>query len=295
MRAFAEYRVHCASAPTPAVASLPPQPLFWRRSSCRRDFPLDSSSREQPRGPIGKATVILAVVFVSVVAVAAYEWTSGGAGGSGNISTSSSGQTGEAIFIQVVNESGMAPMAGTPVLAGPASSPNDVTFTPAGIYTLIECVHEVPNGAVVGNGTVVVNGTTTTVAACPLKEYKTDASGRISITDPSGPFYFIEAGGNFGWNDIVVGVEANNVVNMTIPVPSGNVTTPWGSPGATPSRLTVLSPQTTTVWPCGQGLPSGSAVTAQGVYAGEYVAFSYAALPNGTKAALREDCAVGGL
>jgi len=191
----------------------------------------------------------------------------------------------------------MAPMAGVSVFAGPASSPNDVTFTPDG-PTLGECVHEVPNGAiVVGNGTIVVNGTTTTsaFAVCPLKEYTTDASGWVSITDPSGAFYFIEAGSLQRWNDIVVGVEVNNVVNMTIPLPSGNVTVPWGSPGATHSRLPVLWPQTTTVWPCGEGLPSGSTVVPQGVYAGEYIAYSYAALANGTRAALNEDAACSGL
>jgi len=85
------------------------------------------------------------------------------------------------------------------------------------------------------------------------------------------------------------------VVNMTIPLPSGNVTVPVGNPGATQSRLPVLWPQTTTVWPCGEGLPSGSTVVPQGVYAGEYIAYSYAALANGTRAALNEDAACSGL
>ena len=179
-------------------------------------------------------------------------------------------------------------------MQAPTSSPNDVTFTPGG-PTLSECVHVVPNGAMVGSGIIVVNGTTTTTtfAPCPMKEYTTDASGGISITDPSGAFYFIVAGNFTGWNYIMVGVEANNVVNMTIPLPSGNVTTPWGSPGASQSRLPVIWPQTTTVWPCGGALPNGSTVTPQGVYAGRYIAYSYAALQNGTRAALPEDCASG--
>jgi hypothetical protein len=111
----------------------------------------------------------------------------------------------------------------------------------------------------VGSGIIVVNGTTTTTtfAACPMKEYTTDASGWISITDPSGAFYFIVAGHFTGWNYIMVGIEANNLVNMTIPLPSGKVTVPLGSPGATQSRLPVLWPQTTTVWPCGEGFRAG--------------------------------------
>jgi len=243
--------------------------------------------------PTASIAIAVTVIIASVAAILVY--TNQGDPGGGTLSTVlSSSIAGGAIFIQIVNESGMAPITGkaVAVFAGPASSPNDVTFTWGGSYTLSECVHEVPSGAVVDNGTVAVNGTTTTVAACPLKEYTTNASGWISITDPSGPFYFIEAGSNFGgWNDIVVGVEANNVVNMTIPVPSGNVTTPSG---ATQSRLPVLWPQTTTVWPCAEGLPSGSTVVPQGVYAGEYIAYSYAALANGTKAALNEDAACSG-
>jgi len=250
--------------------------------------------------PTAAIAIAVTVIIASVAAILVY--TNQGNPGGGTLSTAlsyplSSSIAGGAIFIQIVNESGMAPIAGkaVAVFAGPASSPNDVTSTWGGSYTLSECVHEVPSGAVVDNGTVAVNGTTTTVAACPLKEYTTNASGWISITDPSGPFYFIEAGSNFeGWNDIVVGVEANNVVNMTIPVPSGNVTVPAGGHGAAQSRFPVLWPQTTTVWPCAQGLPSGSTVVPQGVYAGVYIAYSYVALANGTKAALNEGAACSG-
>jgi hypothetical protein len=177
------------------------------------------------------AVAIAAVVIVASLTVVLVYTNQGSQGGdtpstASSYSLSSSGsRSGGAILIRVVNESGMAPMAGVGILAGPASSPNDVESTFGGEDTLSQCVHEVPSGAVVDNGTVVVNGTTTTVAACPLKEYTTDASGWVSITDPSGPFYFIEAGsllpGSMGWNDIVVGVEANDVVNMTIPLPSG--------------------------------------------------------------------------
>jgi hypothetical protein len=248
---------------------------------------------------IPAVAIAVVVIVASVTAVLVYtnQGILGNPGGrnltaSSYSMSSSDSASGGAIFIQVVNESGMTPIAGMSVIAGPAPSPNDVEVTLDLSYTLSECVHEVPSGAVVDNETVVVNGTTTTLPACPLKEYTTDSSGWISITDPSGPFYLIEAGSiPLGWNDIVVGVEVNNVVNMTIPVPSGNVTVPSGGPGATQSRLPVLWPQTTTVWPCAAGLPSGSAVVSQGVYAGEYIAYSYAALTNGTKAALIEDAA----
>ena len=256
---------------------------------------LASSPRWSPRRAVGKTVAVLTIVIVLVVAVVAYEGISVGTAGSGSSTTSPSSdvsmttsagtQSGEEIFIQVVNASTMSPMVGMPVYAGPTPSPNDVAFTPDG-PTLAECVHEVPNGATVeGNGTVVSNGTTTTVASCPLVEYMTDASGRVSISNATGPFYYVEAGNVNAWNDIVVGVKPNTVVNMTVPLPSGNITTPQSLP--------FLWPKTSIVWPCGGALPNNSTVTPQGVYAGQYVAFSYAVLQNGTSAALAEDCAVG--
>ena len=151
----------------------------------------------------------------------------------------------------------------------------------------------VPSGASVeGNGKVVLaNGTTSTfTSSCPLVVYTTDASGRVSISNVTGPFYYVKAGNANIWNDIVVGVEANTV-NMTIPLPSGQITTPWSS-GGTPQSLPFLWPNTSIVWPCG-ALPNGSTVTPQGAYAGQYIAYSYAVLQNGTSAALAEDCAVG--
>jgi hypothetical protein len=242
--------------------------------------------------------VVLAVVIVLVVAVVAYEGMSVGTTGSGTstrspsseVTTTSGAQSGEEIFIQVVNASTMAPIAGMPVSAGPTPSPNDVTMTLDG-PTLAECVHEVPNGAVVeGNGTVVSNGTTTTFASCPLVEYTTDASGQVSIANVTGPFFYVKAGNVNIWNDIVVGVEAS-VVNMTIPLPSGQITTPWAAQpgGATQLSLPFLWPNTTSVLPCG-GLPDGSTIVPQGVYAGQYIAYSYDVLQNGTSVALPEDC-----
>jgi hypothetical protein len=254
---------------------------------------LASGSPGQPRRPLGKIAVFLAVVLVSVVAVVAYEWMSGGGGGNDSASTSSGAQTGEAIFIQVVNASTMAPIGGMPVYAGPTPSPNDVLNTGGG-PTLAQCGIVVPNGASVGNGKVVLsNGTTSTFTiSCPLVEYKTDAFGRVSITNVTGPFYFVKAGGVNSWNDMVVGVEANTVINMTIPLPSGEMTTPWSS-GGTRQALPFLWPNTSIVWPCGEALPNNSTATPQGVYAGQYVAYSYAALPNGTAAAIAGDCPSG--
>lgn len=239
--------------------------------------------------------MVLAVVIASVVAVAAYGGMSGGAGGNGIASTSSGARTGETIFIQVVNSSTMAPIAGMPVYAGPTPSPNDVLNTPGG-PTLVQCGLVVPNGASVeGNGKVVLsNGATSTFTiSCPLVEYTTNASGRVSISNVTGPFYFVKAGNVNAWKDIVVGVEANTVVNMTMPLPSGEITTPWNSDGTSQS-LPFLWPNTSIVWPCG-ALPNDSTVTPQGVYAGQYIAYSYVALPNGTAAAVDEDCAFGSL
>lgn len=258
---------------------------------------------------------VLAIVIVSIVAVAAYEGMSAVSASNGMsatlssggilITTTSSAQAGEEIFIQVVNASTMSPISGTTVSAGPTSSPNDVEYTPGG-PTLSECVHEVPNGAIAqGNGVVVSNGTTTTFAPCPLVSYVTDASGRVSITNVTGPFFYIKAGNVNVWNDMLVGVEANTMISMTIPLPSGNITTPVGSETATQSGNVTRSasqygfpflwPQTSSVWPCGEGLPDGSTAVPQGLYAGQYVAFSYAVLQNGTKVALPEDCGVGSL
>ena len=244
---------------------------------------------------------LLAVVIVSVAAVAAYEAMSVGVAGDGTstgspssgVTTTSSAQSGEEILIQVVNASTMAPIAGMSVVAGPTPSPNDVSNTPGG-PTLVQCVEVVPSGASVeGNGKVVLaNGTTSTfTSSCPLAVYTTDASGRVSISNATGPFYYVKAGNANIWNDIVVGVEANTVVNMTIPLPSGAITTPWSS-GGTRQALPFLWPNTSIVWPCG-ALPNDSTVTPQGVYAGQYVAYSYALLPNGTAAAIDEDCSFG--
>lgn len=82
------------------------------------------------------------------------------------------------------------------------------------------------------------------------------------------------------------GSRGSSEISTNSPVASSNVTS---SSTSTPSNFPVFVPQTTIVWPCGKGLPSGSAVTAQGVYAGKYIAKTFAVLPNGTKASIPTD------
>jgi hypothetical protein len=105
----------------------------------------------------------------------------------------------------------------------------------------------------------------------------------------------------------MMGVQDNSVVSMRIPFPQGNITVPTSgetcnagngnvTAACTPVRLPILWPQTTIVWPCGKGVPSGSAVTSQGLNGGaEYVAYPYATFTNGTKAAILTDCDEGSL
>lgn len=197
-------------------------------------------------------------------------------------------------------------MAGVTVVAAPIPSPNDVALTPGG-PSIDECVHQVPSGSLVNqNGTVVVNGTTITFPPCPLKDYVTNSTGWVSITNATGDWYFIKAGNVNEWNYVVIGVMPGTTVNMAIPLPYGNVTVPsseescvignGGNLTSTCMRVpgqSVFEPPTTIVWPCGLGVPNGSAGTAQGFYGGYYVAYSYVAFPNGTKAALLNDCTGG--
>jgi hypothetical protein len=229
----------------------------------------------------------------------------GGTGQTNLAAITSSAQSNAAqkgnIFVQVVDGNGMTPIAGISVLAGPTLSPNDVENTPGG-PTLRECVDEVPSGwSVYANGTAVSGTTTITFRPCPLLEYTTNATGWVAITtETNSSFYFIKAGSINEWNDLVVGVEPNSTLKMTFPLPSGNITIPEGYTAATRSgnvtrtasemTMPVYWPPTTLLWPCGGGLPSGSAVTGQGVYAGMYIAYSFANFPNGTKAALPSYC-----
>jgi hypothetical protein len=248
------------------------------------------------------------VIVTAAIALIAVPKSSSRADATVTTTTSSSTEAGATFLVRVVEESNMSPIAGMSVVAGPASSPNDVADTPGGT-TLSECVHEVPSGSIVNrNGTVVSYGSTLTFPPCPLKEYVTNSTGWVSITNATGVWYFIKAGNVNVWNDVVLGVLPNNVVNMAIPLPSGNATVPSSLKSCVTSTFSnitstctrvpgtpVLWPLTTIVWPCGEGLPNGSAVTPQGFYGGYYIAYSFAAFPNGTKAALTNDCNIGSL
>jgi hypothetical protein len=173
----------------------------------------------------GRAPTVFFVVVSLVVALSAYSGLTGPAtvNTSGTNTTQNSSNE-AAIFVQVVNQSTLAPIAGMPVAAGPAQSPSDVGITPGG-PTLNECVHGVPSGSSVEeNGSVITpNGTVITFPPCPLKEYLTDSAGWVSISNATGAYYFIKVGNVNQWNDILVTMNDTNILYVTIPWPSGNI------------------------------------------------------------------------
>lgn len=131
------------------------------------------------------------------------------------------------LLIYVVNGSSGLPVAGVRVLAGPASSADDMALTPGG-PTLKECVHGVPSGSdVLGNGTVVLpNGTEIAYPACPLKTYTTNSSGSVSIPEVAGEYYFFSVGGmptpSFVYG--VVRLSQVGETHVTVDWPNGNYT-----------------------------------------------------------------------
>jgi hypothetical protein len=142
----------------------------------------------------------------------------------------------ERIFIRVVNSTSGEPISDEPVTAGPASSATDIVFTVDGQTTINECVHEVANGSVVSpNGVVVSNATTTTYAPCPLKNYDTNATGWVTISNQSATYFFIEAGTwtPFGAlpNARVIAIEGSQTY-VTAPFPKGNFTVSSASESA---------------------------------------------------------------
>jgi hypothetical protein len=132
---------------------------------------------------------------------------------------------GVTLYVKVVNSSSSLPMAEMTVMAGPITSPTDVSFTPAG-PTLRECVHQVPSGSSVeANGSVLFpGGNLVTFPPCLLKEYVTDNSGMISIKNVTSEFYFFRAGNIMMYNAFVIDSKGTNAVSVTVPWPSGNVT-----------------------------------------------------------------------
>src|SRR5689334_21841184 len=97
--------------------------------------------------------------------------------------------------------------------------------------TINECIHEVPNGSVVANpanGVVVSNGSTTTNGPCPLKDYRTNATGWVTISNQHTAYFFIEVGASNSQaggpnNSEVIAVEGSQTY-VTAPLPMGNFT-----------------------------------------------------------------------
>lgn len=137
------------------------------------------------------------------------------------------GEAGTSLLIHVLNDTTRQPVAGVRVVAGPASSMNDIVYTPGG-PTVKECVHQVPSGSsVLANGTTVFpNGTVVTFPPCPLSTYATNSTGWVTISGATGAYYFFYVGNvtssfnSFGIIQLVQG-EATCV---TARAPSGNYT-----------------------------------------------------------------------
>lgn len=268
------------------------------------------------RRAVGRPTLVsvaIAAVAVAVMGVfalgsvpSAAQTTSTTSTSSIPLSTTSASGPGETFLVQVINGPAMTPLAGVAVAAGPVSSPEDIVDTPGG-PTLSECVDQVPNGSTVGSNGVISNGTTITFPPCPLSSYTTNATGWVTIADATGGYYFIKAGNVNEWNDILLGVIANTTLTLSIPLPSGNASVPDGqsciygdgsnvTSTCVQDRTPILWPATTKVLACGEGVPSGSAVTPEGLYGGYYVAYAYADAPNGTEYAFdTSGCVIGSL
>ena len=144
-----------------------------------------------------------------------------------HFSVSPTGVSEGSLLIHVVNATSGQPVAGVWVLAGPASSADDIALTPGG-PTVKECVHGVPSGSTVGeNGTVTFpNGTEITFPACPLETYTTNSSGLVSIPETAGEYYFFSVGGmptpSFVYG--VVRVSQGGETYVTVNWPNGNYT-----------------------------------------------------------------------
>jgi len=143
-----------------------------------------------------------------------------------HFSVSQAGTPQAGLLIHVVNETSGHPVAGIKVLAGPASSADDIALTPGG-PTLKECVHGVPSGsAVLGNGTVVLpNGTRISYPACPLETYATNSTGWVSIQEASG-MYFFNVGGMAGAYNVygIVKLSQGVETDLMVDWPNGNYT-----------------------------------------------------------------------
>jgi hypothetical protein len=148
---------------------------------------------------------------------------------SGTATSQGSGVVNETIFIHVVNSTSGEPVSNESLTAGPASSSNDVSYTWGMniVPTLNECVHEVGNGStVLPNGDVVSNGTTTAYAPCPLKNYVTNATGWVTISNQNAGYFFVFVGtvlNTHGSNVQVVAMQGSRTY-VTVTFPQANFT-----------------------------------------------------------------------
>lgn len=145
----------------------------------------------------------------------------------------SSTTVGETIFVHVVNSTSGEPITDAAVLAGPASSATGIfailsSATSYSGYTVNECVHEVPSGSTIvpGGNMAVSNSTTTTFSTCPLKNYNTNATGWVTISNQNATYFFIQAYAQqqaSSPNAHVVTIEGSQTY-VTAPYPEGNFT-----------------------------------------------------------------------
>jgi len=137
------------------------------------------------------------------------------------------GEGGASLLIHVLNDTSGQPVARIKVLAGPASSMDDIAYTPGG-PTVKECVHQVPSGSsVLANGTAVFpNGTVVNFPPCPLSTYPANSTGWVTISGITATYYFFCAGNamssfnSFG----IVQLSQGEATYVTVKAPSGNYT-----------------------------------------------------------------------
>lgn len=147
----------------------------------------------------------------------------------GTATPQSSGVVNETIFIRVVNSTSGGPVSNESVTAGPAWSSNDIdyTFGMNIVPTLNECVHQVGNAStVLPNGIVVSNSTTTTYVPCPLKNYDTNATGWVTISNQDTSYFFIFVGTvmNIHGSNVQVVAAQGSRTYVTVTLPEANFT-----------------------------------------------------------------------
>jgi hypothetical protein len=200
--------------------------------------------RGSPAGTSGRIAAVIAILVVPSFGIG-YLTGSGltttvtGATTSvstGTATSQNSGVVNETIFIHVVDSTSGEPVSNESLTAGPASSSNDIDYTWGFniVPTLNECVHEVGNGStLLPNGDVVSNGATTAYAPCPLKNYDTNATGWVTISNQNADYFFVFVGtvlNTHGSNVQVVTMQGTRTyVTVTLPEASFIVSSTGGS------------------------------------------------------------------